>query len=72
MFEELLKIAEEKLRESGDEVEYESVIELAASVLIEDTNEQEEANVKRVMSEHDAFLKRNRERWPLVLESYML
>lgn len=65
MFEELLKIAEEKLRENGDEVDYESVIELAASVLIEDNNEKEEANVKCVMSEHDAFLKRNRERWAL-------
>ncbi|MGY5771741.1 DUF5677 domain-containing protein [Vibrio antiquarius] len=67
MFEELLKIAEEKLRENGAEVSYESVIELAASVLIEETNEQEEAKVKLVMSEHDAFLKRNRERWALGL-----
>ena len=65
MFEELLKIAEEKLREKGDEVDYGSVIELAASVLIESTNEQEEVNVKRIMSEHDAFLKGNRERWEL-------
>lgn len=65
MFEELLKLAEQKLRESDNEAEYESVIELAALVLIEDTNEQEEVNVKRVMLEHDAFLKRNRERWAL-------
>lgn len=65
MFEGLLKIAEDKFQENGDEVDYESVIEFVASVLIEDTNEQEEANVKRVMSEHDAFLKRNRERWSL-------
>lgn len=63
MFEELLKIAEERLREYGDKVDHESVIELVASVLIKDTNEQEEANVKRIMSEHNAFLKRNRERW---------
>ncbi|MEZ9741330.1 hypothetical protein BCU90_16325 [Vibrio lentus] len=65
MFEELLKIAEEKLRENGEEVEYESVIALAASVLIQDKNEQEEANVKHIMSEHDAFLIKNRERWAL-------
>ncbi|MGR2849964.1 DUF5677 domain-containing protein [Vibrio vulnificus] len=65
MFEELIKIAEDKLHENGDEVDFESVIEFVASVLIENTNEQEEANVKHVMSEHDAFLRRNRERWSL-------
>lgn len=65
MFEELLDLVEEKLRENGSALDYESVIDLAASVLIEDTNEQEKTNVKRVMSEHDAFIDRNRKRWTL-------
>ena len=65
MFEELLHLVEEKLRENGSVPDYESVIDLAASILIEDTNEQEETNVKLVISENDAFTERNRERWAL-------
>ena len=65
LFEELLKIAEEELRKKDNTPDYQSVIDLTASVLIEDTREQEETNIKRVMSENDAFIKRNRERWTL-------
>ena len=63
MFEELLDLAEAKLRENGEKPSYESIINLASDILIEDTKEQEEIRVKSVVSEHDAFIKRNRERW---------
>ncbi|WP_028114887.1 DUF5677 domain-containing protein [Ferrimonas kyonanensis] len=65
MFEELLRVAEEKIRESDSKVNCDCVIELASSILIENANMQEEEKVKRIMLEHDAFLKRNRERWNL-------
>jgi hypothetical protein len=35
----LLELAEAKLRENGDSPDYESVIDLASKVLIEDTKE---------------------------------
>ena len=63
MFEELLEIAESKLRENGGDPSYEAVINLASDILIEDTKDQEETRIKSVVSEHDAFIKRNRERW---------
>lgn len=63
MFEELLVLVEAKLRENGASPDYESVIDLASKMLIEDTKEQEQSNIKRVISEHDAFTKRNRKRW---------
>ncbi|WP_318488959.1 DUF5677 domain-containing protein [Photobacterium leiognathi] len=65
MFEELLKTSEEKLREKNPDFSYESVIESAASLLIESINEREEENIKQVMLEHDAFLQKNRERWSI-------
>jgi hypothetical protein len=63
LFEELLDLAEAKLRENGENPSYESIINLASDILIEDTKDQEEIRVKSVVSEHDAFIKRNRERW---------
>jgi len=65
LFEELLKFVSEKLRENGDSPEYKSVIDLAATILIKDTKDQEANNVKRIMSEHDDFTRRNREKWAL-------
>jgi len=63
LFEEILDLAETKLRENGGTPSYESIVNLASKILIDDTKEQEEENVKRVVSDHDAFIKRNRERW---------
>lgn len=63
MFEEILDLAETKLRENGGTPSDESIVSLASKILIDDTKEQEEENVKRVISDHDAFIKRNRERW---------
>ncbi|WP_370316663.1 DUF5677 domain-containing protein [Pseudoalteromonas sp.] len=63
MFEELLELVETKLRENGENPTYEAIINLASEVLIEDTAKQEQINVQRVISEHDAFMKRNREKW---------
>jgi len=63
VFEELLELAETKLRENGGDPSYEAVINLASAILIEDTKYQEETRIKSVVSEHDAFIKRNRERW---------
>lgn len=63
MFEEILDLAETKLRENGGTPSYESIVNLASKILIDDTKEQEEENVKRVVSDHDEFIKRNRERW---------
>jgi hypothetical protein len=63
LFEEILDLAETKLRENGGTPCDESIVNLASKILIDDTKEQEGENVKRVISDHDAFIKRNRERW---------
>ena len=63
MFEELLEIVEAKLRANDGVPNSDSIMDVAASVLIEDTKQQEEINIRRVISEHDAFVRRNRERW---------
>jgi len=63
LFEELFDLAEAKLRENGGTPSYESIVNLASKIFIDDIKEQEEENAKRVFSEHDAFIKRNRERW---------
>lgn len=65
MFEELLEIVENKLKESGSNTDYEAIIDLASKVLIEDTLSHEKETVRKVISENDAFTKRNRERWSL-------
>ncbi|EOX4974520.1 DUF5677 domain-containing protein [Vibrio alginolyticus] len=68
MFEELLDLAEKKLKESDGTLDYKQVIELAAEVLIEDTQEHEKETISKVVSEHDAFVVRNRERWAVGLQ----
>lgn len=65
MFEELLEMVENKLKESGSDTDYEAIIDLASKVLIEDTLSHEKETVSKVISENDAFTKRNRERWSL-------
>lgn len=65
MFEELLDLVEAKLCENGEAPSYESIISFASDILIKDTKEQEEKNVQRVVSDHDAFIERNRERWTI-------
>ncbi|WP_134056476.1 DUF5677 domain-containing protein [Rheinheimera aquimaris] len=63
MFEELLDMAEARLKEDGDNTDYEAIIDLASKVLIEDTLSHEKEKVSKVVSENDAFTKRNREKW---------
>jgi len=63
LFEELIDLAEAKLRENGGTPSYESIVNLASKIFIDDIKDQEEENVKRVFSDHDEFIKRNRERW---------
>ena len=65
MFEELLEMVEENLKESGSKADYEAIIDLASKVLIEDTLLHEKDTVGKVVSENDAFIRRNRERWSL-------
>lgn len=65
MFEELLEMVEKRLKESGSKADYEAIIDLASKVLIEDTLSQERDTVGKVISESDAFIRRNRERWSL-------
>ena len=65
MFEELLDMVENKIKESNSTPDYEAIIELAAKVLIEDTLLHEKDTVIKVISENDDFIKRNRERWSL-------
>ncbi len=61
----MLDLVEAKLTENGETPSYEDIINLTSDLLIEDTREQEELNVLRVVSDHDAFIKRNRERWSI-------
>lgn len=63
MFEEILELVERELEKQGKNSDYESVINHAAKTLILDTEENEEANIAKLIAEHDAFVKRNRERW---------
>ncbi len=65
MFEEILKYAQEELRDSGDDPENHLILERAASILIATITSQEAKNVEQVISEHDAFIKGNREKWSL-------
>lgn len=65
MFEEILEMVENKLKESGSSTDYGTIIDLASKVLIEDTLSHEKETVDKVISENDAFTKRNRERWSL-------
>ncbi|TMP41300.1 hypothetical protein CWB96_17880 [Pseudoalteromonas citrea] len=65
MFEELLEMVEKKLKESGSKADYEDIIDFASKVLIEDTLSHEKGTVGKVISENDAFIKRNREKWSL-------
>ncbi|MDP3696236.1 MAG: hypothetical protein Q8R42_08990, partial [Desulfocapsaceae bacterium] len=65
MFEELLDLVEKKLRKDGEAPNYEAIIGLASEILIEDTKEQEEQKINQVVSDHDAFIKRNRDRWSI-------
>ena len=65
MFEDLLEMVEEKLKESGSKVDFESIIDIASKILIEDTLSHEKYTVGKVVSENDDFIKRNRERWSL-------
>lgn len=65
MFEELLDMVETRLKESGGNTDYEAIIELASKVLIEDTLSHEQETVSKIVSENDAFTKRNREKWSL-------
>ena len=65
MFETILEVAYKKLRENGSNSDLSSAIDFAASIIIMDTAKKELDNVKRVMSEHDDFIKRNRDRWSL-------
>lgn len=65
MFEELLEMVKNKLKESGSNTDYEAIIDLASKVLIEDTLSHEKETVSKIISENDAFTKRNRERWSL-------
>ncbi|AKX49594.1 hypothetical protein AKN93_09495 [Thiopseudomonas alkaliphila] len=58
-------MVENKLKESGSNTDYEAIIDLASKVLIEDTLSHEKETVSKVISENDAFTKRNRERWSL-------
>ena len=68
MFEELLEMVEKKLKESDSKADYEAIIDLASKVLIEDTLSHEKATVGKVISENDAFIRRNRERRSLGLQ----
>ncbi len=66
MFEEILTYVENELRENdGDEPDFHDILEKAGLMLIETINSQESKNVESVISENDAFIKRNRERWSL-------
>ena len=65
MFEELLEMIEKKFKESDKKADYEDIIDLASKVLIEDTLSHENDTVGKVISENDAFIRRNRERWSL-------
>ncbi|MGI2107225.1 DUF5677 domain-containing protein [Shewanella frigidimarina] len=65
MFEELLEMVEKKLKESDSKADYEAIIDLASKVLIEDTLLHEKDTVGKVISENDAFIRRNRETWSL-------
>jgi len=65
VFEELLEIIENKLKDSDSETDYETVIELASKVLIEDTHSHEKETINNVILKNDAFIEGNRKRWSL-------
>lgn len=65
MFEELLKMAENKLKKNVGSNDYEAIIDLATEVFIDDMLLHEKETIDNVIAENDAFIKRNRERWSL-------
>ena len=63
MFEELIEIARSRLEKNKDSYTYENVLELATSTLITSTREHESETIKACITDEDACVKRNRERW---------
>ena len=65
MFEELIDIAENSLKENGDSASFENILELAASMLIAITREHENETINTLIYEDDVFVERNRDRWEI-------
>jgi len=63
LFEELIEIAENKLRETEDSPSHEDILDLAVATLIAQTKTHEIETVKEIVSSNDAFIERNRTRW---------
>lgn len=65
MFDELIKIAENKLKENRGVASFENILDLAGSTLIATTREHENETINTLISEDDAFVERNRNRWAI-------
>lgn len=65
MFDELIKIAENKLKENRGAASFENILDLAGSTLIATTREHENETINTLISEDDAFVERNRNRWAI-------
>lgn len=63
MFEELLNLAEESLRKSGNAYDYAAVMNLTANIVMKEMDNNEEDELNLILSQHDEFIKNNRERW---------
>jgi hypothetical protein len=63
LFESLLEHAQEELKKSGKELDFEQLFKYALKQLIEIMQSNEEKNIKKLNDEYGAFNKRNYLRW---------
>lgn len=68
MFEDLVEEVKKQLKENDSNPDYETIIDVTANAIIEDIHSHEKKKVSKVVSENDAFIKRNREKWSIAFQ----